>query len=261
MRPVPLDRAQVFLLRELVRRDWQARYAGSALGFLWSFSLPLFHLALYTFVFALVLRVPTQAGGPPYGVLLFAGLMPWLAFQEGVQRATTALIDNANLVRKQRFPTELLVLAVVLSALLHQLVALGLFVVVLGVRGELVPGGLWLLPLALAVQLVLTVGLALLAATTQVFVRDLAPALGVGFLAWFYATPIVYPLRLVPAPWRTLLELNPLTPLVGLYRCALLGLPRPSLGELLVLAASAALVAALGLSLFRRLRPAFADEV
>lgn len=261
MRPARLGRAHLFLLRELVRRDWQARYAGSALGFLWSFSLPLFHLALYTFVFALVLRVPTGADAPPYGVLLFAGLLPWLALQEGVQRAATTLIDNANLVRKQRFPTELLVLAVVLSALAHELVGLGLFVLVLGLRGELALGGLWLLPLALALQLVLTVGLALLAATTQVFVRDLAPALGVAFLAWFYATPIVYPAQLVPAPWRTLLALNPLAPLVGLYRCALLGLPQPSADEWALLALWALGCALLGLGLFQRLRPAFADEV
>jgi lipopolysaccharide transport system permease protein len=141
------------------------------------------------------------------------------------------------------------------------MVGLGLFMLVLAARGELALGGLpWLLP-ALGLQLLLTAGLALLAATTQVFVRDLAPALGVAFLAWFYATPIVYPLALVPDPWRAWLALNPLAALVGLYRAALLGLPRPGASELALLVVCAVGCALVGARLFRHLRPAFADEV
>jgi lipopolysaccharide transport system permease protein len=262
MTPPVLSRQHLFLLRELVRRDFQGRYAGSALGFLWSFAPPLFQLALFTFVFSFVLRVrASELHDVPFAIVLFAGLLPWTAVQEGVQRATTALTENANLVRKLRFPAELLVLSVVLTALLHEAIACAAFVVVLVALGLLEWGGLPLLLIALPLQALLTMGLGLLCASAQVFVRDFAPALGLGLMAWFYATPIVYPLSLVPEPWRGVLEWNPLTPLIGLYRQALLGggLTLPSGTGLL--AALSLILAVAGLRLFACLKPTLADEV
>src|SRR5581483_4638439 len=112
--------AHSFLLRELVRRDFQGRYAGSLLGFLWSFVQPLWQLLLFSFVFSAVLRVsPVGERTHRFWVFLFCGLRPCLAVQEGVMRGTTAFTENANLVKKLRFPSGILVLSAVLGALLH----------------------------------------------------------------------------------------------------------------------------------------------
>ena len=111
-----------------MRRDFQARYAGSALGFLWSFALPLWQLLLYTFVFAGILKISLQGERTDnFALFLFSGLLPFMAVSEGVTRAATAVTDNAPLVKKLRFPLVLLVVTVVTTALVHEAIALALF--------------------------------------------------------------------------------------------------------------------------------------
>ena len=252
----------LFLLRELVKRDFQGRYAGSILGFLWSFIQPLWMLVLFSFVFGTVMRIaPTGVRTDNFGIFLFAGLLPWMAIQEGVQRGATAVTDNAALVGKLRFPMTILVLTTVLAALLHEGIALGIFVVVLAALGDLTPASLpWLLAV-LPLQFALTLGLALLLSAVNVFFRDVTQILGMVLTGWFYFTPIVYPITLVPPAYAPWLEANPLTPLVGFYRRALLGGDGGGASGLVLLALVAALVLILGLAVFRRLSPAFVDEI
>ncbi|HRC88226.1 MAG TPA: ABC transporter permease [Thermoanaerobaculia bacterium] len=255
-------RRDVYLLQELVRRDFEARYAGSLLGFLWSFVAPLWQLLLLSFVFSTVMRIPlTGQRTSSFAVFLFCGLLPWTALQEGVLRGSTAITDNASLVKKLRFPSQLLVLAVVLAALIHEAIAALLFAGLLALKGELALASLPLLLIAIPLQVSLTVGLGLVLSATHVFFRDTAQVLGMAFAGWFYVTPIVYPLELVPERFRVWVEHNPLTALVALYRRAFLGpnqQPIPGLGAL-VLAALVAL--AVGSWLFGRLKPAFVDEI
>jgi ABC-type polysaccharide/polyol phosphate export permease len=261
-----MSRQRLFLLRELAKRDFQARYAGSMLGLVWSFFQPIWQLLLFTFVFATVLKIPmTGQRTDNFAIFLFCGLLPWTAFQEGVQRSTTAITDNAALVSKLSFPSQLLVVAVVLTALVHEVVAGVVFVAILAVTGHLGWGGLpWLL-LAVPIQLALTLGLALALSAVHVFFRDVAQLLGMLFMGWFYATPIVYPLNMVPAPYDRWLAINPLTTLVDLYRAALLsdGSPQAagSIAAIAILAAVALTVLVVGWWIFDRLRPAFVDEV
>jgi len=254
--------AHAFLLRELTRRDFHGRYAGSLFGFAWSFVQPLWQLLLFSYVFALVLRVPVSGGGTErFWVFLFAGLLPWLAVQEGVMRGATAITESSSLVKKHRLRSEVLVLSVVLAALLHEGIAAVVFVAVLGVLGELALAGLpWLL-LGLAIQLGLTCGLALLVAAVHVFVRDTAQVLGMVLGAWFYLTPIVYSLALVPERLRWIADANPLTAVVGLYRAGLYGAEVPSGVAVAMSAAVALCVLALGAVVFRRLAPDFGDAL
>jgi len=257
-------RRHLFLLRELVKRDFQGRYAGSLLGFAWSFVQPLWLLLLFTFVFSTVLQIRVADAGNPGGrfsVFLFSGLLPWIAVQEGVLRSSTSITDNSVLVKKLRFPPEILVVAVVLAALLHEAIAALVFLGVLAVLGDLAWGGLPMLLLALPLQIVFTLGLGLLLAAVQVFFRDTAQLLGMVFTGWFYLTPIVYSLGSVPPRLRTWIELNPLTPLVELYRQAFLR-GRPGLVPgTFSLAAVAAVLLCAGFWLFRRLKVAFVDEI
>jgi lipopolysaccharide transport system permease protein len=256
-------RGHIFLLRELVRRDFQGRYAGSLLGFVWSLVQPLWMLALFTFVFSTVMKVSPvgEARTQHFAIFLFGGLLPWLALQEGVLRSSTAITENASLVKKLRFPSEILVLAVVLAALLHEAIAAAIFLVVLACVGELSWTGLPLLLVAVPLQVCLTLGLGLMMAAVHVFFRDTAQILGMVLNAWFYLTPVVYPLAMVPGRLRDWLELNPLTPLVGLYRQAFLGGSPVSIGGAGYLALVAAVLLCGGFGLFRRLKSAFADEI
>lgn len=253
-----------FLLKELVKRDFQGRYAGSLLSFFWSFAQPLWLLALYTFVFSTVMSLRIDlydVGTSSFGIFLFCGLLPWTAIHEGILRSTTAITDNSELVKKLRFPSEVLVLSIVVGALLHQAIAAGVFVVVLLAVGELSWGSLpWLL-VAVPLQVALTLGLGLVLASAHVFFRDTVQVLGMVLIGWFFLTPIVYPLGMVPerlAPW---IEANPLTSLVNLYRTAFLGRELdPGPGDLGFVLSSVGLLGA-GLWLFRRLKPAFVDEI
>jgi lipopolysaccharide transport system permease protein len=252
----------LFLLKELVKRDFHGRYAGSALGLVWSLVQPLWLLVLFTFVFDTILQVSLLGERTEnFSVFLFAALLPWMAVHEGVTRGASAITDNSPLVKKLTFPAEVLILAAVLGALLHEAIALGVFAVVLVALGHLAPGGLPLLLVAVPLQLALTLGLGLLLAAANVFFRDVAQVLGLVLSAWFYLTPIVYPLSLVPEWVLPLVLFNPLTALVELYRQALLGgtleLP-PGTGSLAVLAV---VVLGSGAWLFRRLAPSFVDEI
>jgi len=257
-------RHHLFLLRELVKRDFQGRYAGSLLGFFWSFVQPLWLLLLFTFVFSKVLKMPAfDAGnrGRHFATFLFCGLLPWIAVQEGVLRSSTSITDNSMLVKKLRFPAEVLVLAVVLAALLHEAIAAAVFLVVLAVVGDLAWGGLPMLLVALPLQLLFTLGLGLMLSAVQVFFRDTAQLLGMLFAGWFYLTPIVYPLSAVPPDLRPWIEWNPLTPLVELYRQAFLRGRLALVPGTAGLAAIAAVLLCAGFWLFRRLKVAFVDEI
>lgn len=250
-----------FVLKELVRRDFRGRYAGSLLGLLWSFVQPLWQLLLFSFVFSTVLRVsPLGERTSSFTVFLFSGLLCWLPIHEGVLRAATAITDNAALVKKLRFPAEILVLAVVLTALLHAAIAALVFLAVLVWLGEFAVRGLPLLLVAVPLQVGLAVGLGLMVAAFNVFVRDTSQVIGMLLSAWFYLTPIVYPLSLVPGAYRSWLELNPLATLVGLYREALLGGSGlvPGTG---ILVFEVAVLLLVGLALFRRLKSAFVEQI
>ena len=257
-------KGRLFLLKELIKRDFQARYAGSVLGFFWSFALPIWQLLLFTFVFAEImgLRLNIELElTDNFGIFLFCGLLPWMAINEGITRASTAIVDNAAVIKKARLPLMTLVLAPAASALVHEGIAATVFVVLLAVLGDLGWLSLPMLLIALPLQLALTVGIGLLACAIHTFFRDTAQVLGMLMMGWFYLTPIVYSFNMIPERAAPVLALNPLAPLVGLYRQALLG------GELIwvdgtgTLMLTAAVVLSLGLWLFGRLEQFFVDQV
>lgn len=251
-----------FLLKELVRRDLQSRYRGSLFGFLWAFVHPLWQLALLWVVFSVILKVPlTGEKTASFPVFLFSGLVPWLGFAESVQRAATSVVEHSGLVRKLRFPSALLVVSSVGAALLHQFVALGIFAVWQAVAGEPAWARLPWLFFGLTAQVALALGLGWAAAALQVFFRDVGQGLGIGLQAWFYLTPVVYPLSLLPESLRPWMVLNPMATTVQAFRTVLLGSPPPAAGAALALAGISLATLGLGWALFRRLQPAFADEL
>lgn len=255
-------RQTFFLLSELVKRDFVGRYAGSLLGIAWSFAQPLWLLALFGFVFGLVLKVPLDGENTAsFGVFVLCGLLPWSALQEGLMRSATAVTDNASLVKKLRFPSQILVLTVVATAMFHEAIGLLLFLIYLAARGELAWQSLPWLFMAVPLRVGLTLGLGLMLAAIQVYFRDVVQVLGMLLSGWFYLTPIVYPLRLVPETLRPWIEWNPFSTIVGLYRRGLLGAEGPSTDALLLVSFGIPLMLLAGWWLFGKLRPSFPDEL
>lgn len=216
------------MFQGLVARELRARYRGSALGFAWSLLNPLLMMAVYSVVFAHVMRVQV----PHYGPFLLAGLLPWSAFATGVAQAAGAVTGNAALVKKVRFPQEILPLVAVTTNLAHYLLAVPVLLGFLLWEG-VVPGlALLWLPVVLACQLVFTAGLGLFVATMNVFFRDVEQLLGPLLMAWFYLTPVVYPLGFLPERYQGWVALNPLAGLMAAYQAIFLENRAPALGGL-----------------------------
>ncbi|MBZ0101591.1 MAG: ABC transporter permease [Thermoanaerobaculia bacterium] len=257
-----------FLLRELVSRELRSRYAGSAFGFLWAFVHPLWQLVLLSLVFSVILRIPlTGEHTTSFAAFLFAGLLPWSALQEGVTRGATVITENGQLVKKMRFPSQLLVHSVVISAVLHAGIAFVVFALLQGARGELELRRLpWLL-LGLVGQLAMTSGVALGVAALQVYLRDVVQGIGLVLSALFYLTPIVYTERFVLASERApralagWLEFSPLSTMVRLFRTVLVSSDPPGPTAVAVMLATGGVLLVAGGTIFRRLSGGFADEL
>jgi lipopolysaccharide transport system permease protein len=249
------------LILNLVVRDFKQRYIGSSMGWLWAAVHPIVLLASYTFVFAVVfkVRLGPEAGTSHYAIFLFAGMLPWLLFQETVQRSANSIVDYANLITKSVFPAELIPIAIFLSNVLnHVLGVLILLLVVVGITHQL-SALVALLPLYIILLGLFTLGVSWLVSSLNVFLRDTAQVLAILLTFWFWFTPIFFTVDRLPARLRFLALWNPLAPVVGAYRsCILLGRwPSASeLGQLTLLSVGTFIVGGL---FFRHSKGAFGD--
>jgi ABC-type polysaccharide/polyol phosphate export permease len=248
------------LIHSLVARELKARYRGSVLGFLWSFVNPLLLLLTYGLVFTYMLRVQRSPESEPYFLFLFCGILPWTWLNASLLEASGVLMASGALIKKVLFPAEVLPVVTVMTNLMHFLFGLPILLVFLAAAGRLGPSVL-LLPAPMLVQLVLTVGLALMLSALTVHFRDLQNILGHLLHLWFFATPILYAYREAPPALRAVLRLNPLTHLLVSYQDVFFyGTLRHSRG-LLAVAGLAVLAFAGGAFLFDRLRDTVAEEV
>lgn len=242
------------LLIQLIKRDFRARFAGSALGLTWAILQPLSLVTLYWFVFTIMLPQRAAAGNG-YVFFLISGLLPWIGFNEGILRGTTSVIDNAAVVKRLPFRSEILVLVPNASALLFELIAIGMFVAFLALQGKPLRS-LWLLPLVLAIQLAVQLGVGWFLAATYVFFRDVTQLLGFFLSILFYLSPILYP---VGVRFEKFFRWNPMTPLLGLFRSAILGAPLPDLASIVFLLTFASTSVVAGLRFFRKVQPSLVD--
>jgi lipopolysaccharide transport system permease protein len=253
------------LLRTLVRRDLEARYKGSILGNLWPLVNQLSQLLIYTYVFSIVLNVKLSLKGLPandamFGLWLFAGLLPWMAFTNGLTQAASSVLGQPNLVKKVVFPLALLPLVPILSAFIESAFGLMALIVLVAISSQTLNSTLALLPLVWLPQLLLTFGLGYLAAGFTVFLRDIPQTLTVLLNLLFYLTPIVYPASVIPERWRDFVFwLNPLAAIAEVYRDLVLVGEVQHWGEWGVASAIALVVFWVGFWCYQRLRPGFAD--
>ena len=180
------------LVYQLVRRDFEQRYVGSAVGWVWGLIHPLVLLAVYTFVFQGLLRshLPRGEVTDKYALFLFAGMLPWLLFSETLQRSASSLIDYASLIKKSVFPAEIVPLSIYLSTLISHVLAMVLLVGAVAVWEQQVSVTLLVLPVYFVLVGMLSLGLAWIAAALHVYLRDTAQVLAVVLIVWFWLTPI-----------------------------------------------------------------------
>jgi lipopolysaccharide transport system permease protein len=249
------------LIQSLVARELKARYRGSVLGFFWSFINPLLLLLVYSFVFEFVL--PNKSPEKPYALFLFCGILPWTWFSSSVLEASGVLISGGNLIKKVLFPAEVLPIVTVLAGLAHFCLGLPILAAFLiYYRVAVTPADLLWFPIIVGIQLVLTLGLALLVSALTVHFRDVRDLLANLLTLWFFATPIIYPINQAPERVRRLLYLNPFTHLATAYQEVLFR-PGPftQWRRLLEVGAASVIVFLFGYFVFDRLRDTFAEEV
>jgi len=229
----------------------------------WSFINPLLLLLIYSFVFTVVLPGAHPPELEPFALFLFCGILPWTWFSSSLLESSNVLIAGGNLIKKVLFPAEVLPIVVVLSGLVHfclGLPILALFMIYY--RVPVWPGDLLWFPLIVCVQLVLTVGLALLVSALTVHFRDVRDLLANLLTLWFFATPIIYPFAQAPEPVRRLLNLNPFTQLAIAYQEVLFR-PGPfsQVTRLFAVAVASVLIFLFGYFVFDRLRDTLPEEV
>ncbi len=249
------------LIRTMVIRDLRGRYVGSVMGFFWSVIHPLVLLVSYTLVFSVILkqRLGGQAGTTSFAIYLFCGILPWLVFQETLNRSSNVLIDHSNLITKTLFPSEILPVTVLAANLVNHLIGLGIFLVVVLLFFQRISLLVLLVPVYLVALLLFSLGLSWFISSVQVFIRDTAQILSVILTFWFWLTPIFFDESRVPGRLSFFMRLNPLSQVVTAYRKCLLSFETPSMSGLVFLYGAAILSFIGGGLFFRYTKKSFAD--
>jgi ABC-type polysaccharide/polyol phosphate export permease len=249
------------LVAQLVRRDFDMRYKGSAMGWLWGIVHPLVMLGSYAFVFQICLRQTLPPGSltQNYTIFMFCGYLPWMLFQETVSRSANSLVEQSNLITKTVFPSEVVPVSIFLASLIHHLIGISLVLgAVLWVQ-KMVSPMIALLPLYMFFIGLLAVGVGWVVSSLHVYLRDTGQVLSVILQLWFWMTPIMISEELIPKRFHVLIDWNPMAWVVRAYRDRLLSGAWPRWQEVGVLAAYSAAVFVAGGLFFRHLKRGFAD--
>lgn len=249
-----------------VRRDIEAQFRGSLLGGAWVLIQPLAMISVYTLVFANVMRNRLAGVESAYGysIYLCAGLLAWTYFAESLGRLQAVFVANANLLKKATFPRICLPLIAMGVTSFNFMVISGLFLLFLLASGNWPGWVIFAVLPALAVQVLWTLGLGMLAATVNVFFRDVGQLVNVGLLFWFWLTPIVYPASVLPAWAQGWAWLNPFAVFVHHYQQVFVYAQVPGRTAWLALAAMAVVGAGLlwlGWRVYQQRAPEMADEL
>jgi lipopolysaccharide transport system permease protein len=247
------------LISSFAMRDIKARYKQTALGVAWALLQPLSMMVVFTLVFSLFAKVPSD--GIPYPVFAYSALIFWIFFSNTISSGTASMVANAPLIRKIYFPRETLLIAVVLGGLLDLGVASILFVgLLVYYKVALSLAALWVIPLLL-LQTTLIFGVISLTAAAHVYYRDIGHALPLVVQLWMFATPVAYPISVIPGWLHPFYMLNPMAPIIDGYRRALILGATPHLVALAGSAAITVVITAFALLVFKRAARTFADVI
>lgn len=247
------------LLWQWVMRNIKVRYKQSLLGVAWAILQPLSATVIMAVVFSRFIRVSTD--GIPHPIFYYSAMLPWTFSSTAISFGTSCLINNMELVTKIYFPREILPIAAVVASFVDLLIAAVIFVgMIVFYR---VPVGLsWMwVPALLLIQILLTLGIVLLASALNVFYRDIRFVVPLGMQLWMYLTPIIYPLSQVPERFRSLYMLNPMAGLIDSYRRIVLQARWPDPTYLLTASIASVVLFVLAYVYFKRAEAVFADLI
>ncbi len=242
----------------LAWRDVKVRYKQTALGVAWAILQPLLTMVVFTFFFGRLAKVPSD--GEPYAIFSYAGLLPWNFFSSAVTNSSNSLVGNASLITKVYFPRLVIPGAAVAAALVDFILASLILLVMMAWYGVSFTPALLMFPFLTLLITLIALGTGMWMSALNVKYRDIRYALPFVLQLWMFVTPIIYPLSFVPAGWRWLLRLNPLSGAIAGFRAAIFGHPFPwsdvaiSLGIALAVLVYSAYA-------FRRMEMQFADII
>jgi len=251
------------LITALTARDLKARYRGSILGYFWSLANPLLLLAVYTLVFT---KFFPQQVIQPYPLFLFSGILPWTFFAAAVLESTNSISSNAGLIKKVMFPAEALPIVVVLSHLVHFVLAIPILLAAIGAFAALgkftISATILIAPLLMLLQTLFVAGVAMTVSSASVLFRDLRDIISNLLQLGFFVTPIIYLIDNVQSrALRALLRFNPMTPFVVAYQDIFFFGRVPSTSDtvLILLYSGGSLL--MGFFVFDRLRDTLAEAI
>ena len=246
------------LLYFLIWRDIKIRYKQTLLGAGWAIIQPLFAMLLFTLFFGRLARIPSD--GVPYPLFAYAGLLPWTFFANALTNSGNSLVGSSSLITKVYFPRVIIPAAAVLAGLLDFVIAFLLLVPMLIYYRIAVTWNLLLLPVFICLAIFLALGVGMWLAALNVKYRDIRYALPFLIQLWLFASPVIYPVSIMPERWRWVLALNPMTGIIEGFRASLFG---GKLDALTTLTSAALTIVILIISFlaFRRVEDSFADIV
>lgn len=254
---------ELYKFRELILvwsiREVRVRYKQSILGAAWAILQPLSMMAIFTVIFSLFAKMPSD--GIPYPIFSYSALLPWTLFSSALSYGIPSLVYNLNLVVKTYFPREVLPIGVVGASLLDYLIASSIFLVMMIYYDYPLRLTMLWIPVILLIQLMLALGVAFIGSALLVFYRDVRFIIPLGTQLWFYATPIIYSSSIIPERFQTIYALNPMVGVINAYRRVILYGENPVWSELGLAAVVSVIIFVLGYYIFKRLEVSFADLI
>jgi len=244
-------------LKTSIKKDIRGKYKGAWLGVLWSFINPLLTLMVYAIIFPLIMKSKI----PNYLMYLMTGLMPWNFFTNAINFSCFSIISNAGIVKKVYFPREIIPISVVLSNAIMFCITCVIIVIFLFGTGVGLSWYALLFPVILFLQIFLLLGFSLILSAITVYAQDVQHIVSVILMAAFYGTPIVYDASSIPAQYKFILYLNPMTPIVTAYRDILFYQKMPNWAHLGYLFIFCIFLFYIGLAIFRKLQKGFVEEI
>lgn len=246
------------MIFSLVRKDLRGRYKGSLLGFLWTFINPLLQLFVFTLVFSIIMK----AGYEQYYLFLFVALVPWMFFASSIQDGSTSVLRDKEMIKKIYFPREVMPIATVTSGFVNMILTFVVIFIVLFVSGRgLNVLALLCLPVVMLVEYILCLGIAMIVSALTVYFRDLQYILGIIVMALQYLTPVMYGPDMLPDWILPFFQLNPMTPIITIYRDILYWKQVPDLTVLLYSLFLGVIFVTVGYFMFNRLQKGFAENL
>jgi ABC-2 type transport system permease protein len=246
------------MIFSLVKKDLRGRYKGSVLGFMWTFINPLLQLIVYTMVFSFILKTNIER----YYLYLFVALIPWIFFSSSITVGAASVVAQKDLVKKIYFPRMVIPISYVTSCFVNMLLCfIVVFAVIICTGAGVNAVAVLTLPVIMAVEYLLALGMALLTSAVTVYFRDLEHILGIISMAWMYMTPIMYDKSIVPERLLPVFNLNPMTHVIECYRDVLYNKRVPDLTSLLSAAGLGMLFLFIGFLVFNKLQRHFAEEL